>query len=108
MAGDQPLLQPATLAAMIRRFRAEDPDIICGAWQGVRCLPALFSGRLVPELRRLQGDRGGRVLIESGGYRVVLQEFLQEEEAWDIDTAEALLRVERRLRDRADSHDART
>lgn len=109
MAGDQPLVKPETLETMIRRFKEEKPDIISGAWQGVRCLPALFSGRLLPELRLLQGDQGGRALMGNGGYRVLLQEFQQEEEGWDIDTAEALLRVTQRLRIRAaGGHDART
>ena len=45
-------------------------DIVLPRHNGQAGHPVLFSNVCFPDLQRLEGDRGGRVLIDSGRYRV--------------------------------------
>lgn len=93
LAGDQPLITPATLQGILAVYRESKPDIISAAWKGSRTLPALFAPTMTQPLLSLEGDRGGRSLIDSGLYRTVFQELSGEEEQWDIDTPEELKKI---------------
>jgi molybdenum cofactor cytidylyltransferase len=47
-----------------------DRDIVLPRHNGQAGHPVLFSNVCFPDLQRLEGDRGGRTLIDSGRYRV--------------------------------------
>lgn len=100
MAGDQPLINPLSIQGIVARFRDERPDIVASSWKGQRVLPTLFSSALNVELLTLSGDRGGRDLIRSNAYRVLLHELISEEEAWDADEPEDLVKLIEKCRGR--------
>lgn len=60
---DQPYLGAALLRRLVQAWR-QGADIAAPLAEGeVRGAPALFDRRLFPELRRVQGDSGGRALL---------------------------------------------
>lgn len=93
LAGDQPLITSDTLKRMMNRFKEDRPDILCASCHGNRTLPTLFSSTMTRHLMGLEGDTGGRTLIASGLFRVEYEELAFEEEQWDIDTDEDLIRI---------------
>ncbi len=111
LAGDQPLISKESLLHVIETHRKTKAQIVSAAWQGNRTLPALFSRSLARHLLSLDGDQGGRSLIECGLYTVAYQELCGVEEQWDVDTAEALKRIKKWLDARAGTgscHDEQT
>lgn len=95
LAGDQPLISEKSLQSMIDAYRQREPDILSAEWQGKRTLPALFARSMISALRSLNGDMGGRALIECGCYNVEYLELREEQEQWDIDTPDDLYNVEK-------------
>jgi molybdenum cofactor cytidylyltransferase len=97
MPVDQPFLSPLLLRQLIQAWR-RGAALAAPAVDGqVRGAPALFDRRFWPELAAVQGDTGGRSLLQrhkyaaeyAGGYATVLipaaPEWLQ-----DIDVPEDL------------------
>jgi molybdenum cofactor cytidylyltransferase len=62
--GDQPLLRTKTINALIDAFSERRGDIILPAFRGVWGHPVIFHRRFGKELLRLEGDVGGRSIIE--------------------------------------------
>ena len=100
LSGDQPFIREQTLRAMERVYRENNADIVCASWKGERTSPTLFSSRMTTKLMTLEGDQGGRALIDPSLYHVVYQELSNIEETWDIDTADGLLRAEKAFHQR--------
>jgi CTP:molybdopterin cytidylyltransferase MocA len=65
LLGDQPRVTPATLAALIERYRTTLAPVIWPELAGRRGNPVLFDRALFPELLRLTGDIGGRPVLEA-------------------------------------------
>ncbi len=97
LAGDQPLISPVSLKRILAVYRQERPDIVSAVWQGKGMLPVLFGPGMRGPLSGLTGDRGGRSLIDSGLYAVIYQSLCSEQEQWDIDTPDALIKLEKWL-----------
>ena len=86
---DQPLLRRETVLRLTEVFR-ENPDRIVVPVSGTRRgNPCLFPSDLFPQLRSLQGDRGGSQVIKQFPERVLAVE-VPAEELFDVDTAQAL------------------
>lgn len=62
--GDQPGLTTALLQSLVGRYRATRAPIVAPVYRGRRGNPVLFDRELFPELLAVQGDQGGRVLID--------------------------------------------
>ena len=62
--GDQPALTPELLDLLVARYRATGAPIVAPFFRGRRGNPVLFDRALFPELLAVQGDRGGRLLLE--------------------------------------------
>ncbi|MFN2219881.1 MAG: NTP transferase domain-containing protein, partial [Anaerolineae bacterium] len=62
--GDQPALTPELLDLLVARYRATGAPIVAPFYRGRRGNPVLFDRALFPELLAVQGDRGGRLLLE--------------------------------------------
>jgi molybdenum cofactor cytidylyltransferase len=62
--GDQPALTPEALEMLVARYRATRAHIIAPFYQGRRGNPVLFDRVMFSELLAVQGDRGGRLLVE--------------------------------------------
>jgi molybdenum cofactor cytidylyltransferase len=86
MVGDQPFLNPSTINILIDTNRSDPHSIIVPVYNGLRGNPVLFPSELKDLLLALDGDRGGRVLIDSMPERVKLVSIDEEMLGTDIDT----------------------
>lgn len=68
---DQPAVQPETIDLLIARHRQTLAPVVAPLYTGgQRGNPVLFDRRTFPELLALQGDTGGRVLLNRYGQQV--------------------------------------
>ncbi len=89
---DQPGLTPALLQALAARHILTAAPIVAPRYAGQRGTPVLFARALWPELRVIQGDRGGRELIERHAGQVAWLEVEDPALLADVDTPEAYQR----------------
>ena len=89
VVADQPWLSLETLEQMLDAAQ-EGCLAATASWQGVPGSPTLFSARLLPELKALQGDEGGRKVLQAhpGEYRVI--EVRDGQELRDVDVPQDL------------------
>lgn len=88
IVADQPGLTPEIINALLRRYRETLAPIVVPLYEGKRGNPTLFARRMFPELLQVEGDRGGRDLIERYRSSVEFVEVGVSEAALDIDTPE--------------------
>lgn len=90
VAADQPRLGSGTAA---RLLDAACPGVLIAAacWESQPGNPVLFSAALLPELKALDGDQGGRVVLRRHWDRCILLPVEDPLELADADTPEALL-----------------
>ncbi|MCX5901954.1 MAG: molybdenum cofactor cytidylyltransferase [Proteobacteria bacterium] len=93
MVGDQPFLNPATIDILIDTFQQDPHSIIVPVYNNTRGNPALFPSSMKELLLALDGDRGGRVLIEKMPDRVNLVSIDEKMSGADIDTEEDYRRI---------------
>jgi len=88
LVGDQPMIQPQLLNALIARFRHSAAWIVASAFRGQAKNPVLFRRELFPELIKLTGDRGGRVLIDKYKEKTEIVDWDDEAPFMDLDVRE--------------------
>ena len=88
LVGDQPLVREDLIDALIERFEQSSALIVAPSFKGRARNPVLFRRELFPELLKLTGDRGGRLLIEKYKNSTDLVEWHQEMPFLDIDVRE--------------------
>jgi len=93
LVGDQPFINAATINLLIAAFKQAPHDIIIPVYNGRQGSPAIFPATLKDDLLTLEGDRGGRVLIENIPERVTLVSIEEEISGADIDTKEDYERI---------------
>lgn len=93
---DQPLINVETINLLLNEFNNNKEAIIVPNYNGKRGTPVIFSDKFKEDLLELEGDVGGRVIInENPSYTRVVNvenEFI----LWDIDTKadyEKLLKI---------------
>jgi molybdenum cofactor cytidylyltransferase len=70
---DQPAVQPDTIDQVVARHRQTLASVVAPVYSdGQRGNPVLFDRRVFPDLMALQGDTGGRPLIQRNGQHVEL------------------------------------
>jgi molybdenum cofactor cytidylyltransferase len=87
---DQPKVTPQLVESLIIRHRRTLAPIVAPRFRGQRGNPVLFARPLFPELLTLQGEEGGRSLIEKNRYLVEWVEVDSGDYFLDIDTLEDL------------------
>ena len=92
--GDQPMVTPAIVDALVAAYAASGARIVAPTYQGVRGNPVLFDASLFPELLRTRGDEGARAVIAADATRVWRVE-LPFTMPRDVDTPEDRAAVER-------------
>lgn len=65
LLADQPALEPEILNALIERHRRTLAPVVWPEFEGRRGTPVLFDRRLFTELRQVQGDTGGRPVLQA-------------------------------------------
>lgn len=89
---DQPLLRRESVARLID-FYSHNPGHIVGLGHGgQRGNPCIFPARFFPELLKIEGDRGGNVVIRQHDADLLLYE-VPADELRDVDTQEALAQL---------------
>ena len=87
---DQPLISPASIAALLRRAE-EDPELIWRAsFEGTPGAPVLFPAWAFDELRALPLGKGGGYVAKAHKERVRIVEVASKWELFDVDTVEDL------------------
>lgn len=93
LVGDQPYLNSSTINTLIAVFKKDTNRIVVPVYGEARGNPVIFPFALRHELLRLEGDRGGRSVIEHMEHWVTFVAIQGEMEATDIDTAEDYAKV---------------
>ena len=94
LVSDQPLLRQESVRALAELWKSRPENIAALAHGGVRGNPCVFPARFFPELMALQEDRGGNTVIRRHEEDLILLE-VPEEELTDVDTPEALKKLNR-------------
>lgn len=88
LVGDQPLVKPELISALIHLFKKEPALIVAPTFAGQSRNPVLFHSNLFPEILELRGDRGARGLIEKYREKAVFLEWKDQTPFLDLDTWE--------------------
>lgn len=91
---DQPLLNPNSLIKMLESFEKNPYAIYRLSAGGRPSSPVLFPREAYMELMGLEGDNGGKTVIYSGKYDIMLIEAAEAFETMDVDTVELLQEAE--------------
>lgn len=88
LLGDQPFLDSATINTLIEQYIKNPQQIIVPLYNGKRGNPVIFPAQLRDHLLAIEGDIGGRAVIEKMVDRVKLVAFENSITDTDIDTEE--------------------
>lgn len=109
LLGDQPLMTPQIIDALITCKQTTDKRIIAPLYNGKRGNPVVFDASLFPELLQVSGDEGARSVIERHRQEVATIELSDAVASYDVDTWEAYQSVvtewERKQQQKGDDHD---
>lgn len=89
LLADQPLLQPATIDALIDVYRREQPPIVVPRHEGQRGNPVLFERSLFAELQAIHGDQGARSVLKAHQQSICWLDTTDGGILLDIDTPDA-------------------
>ncbi len=96
--GDQPLLRPETIRSLIDEYHRSDAPLVLPCYAGQRGNPVLFDSRLFPELLCVEGDQGGRSVIQRYLGEAALVDVTDARSGADIDTEDELAHLALRTR----------
>ena len=96
MVADQPMLGRGSVEGMIELFRERPESIVAMSSGGKRGNPCLFPRKYYAELRALEGDSGGRSVIEKHEDDLILFEAPRYELA-DVDTPQDMADIKNRI-----------
>jgi len=85
LCGDQPLVRPELINALIEKFDDTESWIVAPKFNGEVRNPILFHRKLFPELLQLTGDRSGRPLLDKHKRKTALLDWSEEVSFLDID-----------------------
>jgi molybdenum cofactor cytidylyltransferase len=88
LLGDQPMVTSEIIDFLLDQFWSSDKDICVPAHEGKRGNPTIFSQRFYGQLLKIQGDKGGRHIIERHPERVIEVKLDNIDCFFDIDTQE--------------------
>lgn len=89
LLADQPLLQPATIAALRARYKRDRPAIVVPRYHGERGNPVLWDRSMYERLRALSGDQGGRGVLHEFADAVAWVDVDDPGIVLDVDTPTA-------------------
>jgi len=94
LVGDQPYMSSSTIDILITVFNKDMNHIVVPVYGEARGNPVIFPLALKHELLCLEGDRGGKAVVERMQHCVTLVAIGGAMEATDIDTAEDYEKIE--------------
>ena len=81
---DQPFLNRKLINAILNVYEIKKTDIIAPYVREIQSNPVLFNRSVFPELMKLKGEEGGRIIFKN--YRLEKLDWEDEKVLWDIDT----------------------
>jgi molybdenum cofactor cytidylyltransferase len=93
LLGDQPLITPQVIDALIDARRRTGKRMIAPLIDGKRGNPILFAADLFPELLEVSGDEGGRSVVERHRSEMATIDVASATTIYDVDTWEAYQQV---------------
>lgn len=93
LLGDQPFVWPHVIDGLLDAFYRSDKEICVPFFQGKRGNPVVFGRVFFSELARLEGDFGGRLIVERNMENVLEVELGDPSVVIDVDTQEDLERA---------------
>lgn len=100
LLGDQPCVTPEVIDALIDAYRRTHKPIVASRYGDVTGAPTLIGAALFNEARRLEGDVGGRFLIQQHP-DLVEEVQVSPSVAVDVDTPEEFARLRAALEEGA-------
>lgn len=91
---DQPFLQATSVRELCSVFHSNPGYIVSAAFNGKHRSPVIFPAALADELSRLDGNIGGRTVMNAHPDLILYVPLHSEMEAFDIDTPEDFKRAE--------------
>lgn len=91
LLADQPLVPPELLSELIDRHEQTQAAVVAPRVAGRRANPILFDRETFPRLLNLEGDAGGRTILQQ--YPVEYVDWADERLLFDIDTPEDYARL---------------
>lgn len=88
LLADHPLLQPATVDALLANYAAAAAPIVVPRYAGRRGNPVLLARSLFPALLALRGDQGARPLLQNYAEQITWLDVADEGILLDVDTPE--------------------
>lgn len=88
LVGDQPYIEAEMINKLIESYASGDYSAVVPLYKGRRGNPVIFSYSLREELMRLEGDSGGRVLLEQLAGKTAVLNIDDERSGFDMDTRE--------------------
>jgi molybdenum cofactor cytidylyltransferase len=95
LVGDQPFLEPATINTLIDQFTRNQQSIIVPVYNGKRGNPVIFPSLFRDNLLAIEGDRGGKMVIEKMEDRTRFVPMEESATGIDIDTQEEYERIQK-------------
>lgn len=91
IVGDQPLLNPQAINKLIEVYEGGGNLIVVPTYKGKNSSPVLFDAALKEELLAIEGDQGGRIIIEVKKDKAAFVEMDSLAVLEDIDSIESYL-----------------
>jgi molybdenum cofactor cytidylyltransferase len=95
--GDQPLITTETINLLLNEFCKTKINIIMPTYNGIMGAPVIFPLSLSEEFLKLEGDVGGKVVVNSNIELIKKIEIKDVRESMDIDNKEDLEKLEKVL-----------
>jgi molybdenum cofactor cytidylyltransferase len=92
---DQPALTSQVVSDLVDRYRTTRAPIVAPTYEGRRGNPVIFDRSLFAELLMVEGDKGGRALLDRYASQVEKVELDDPAALFDVDTFEDYERVQR-------------
>lgn len=92
--GDQPLIDPDVIDALVKCYRQQSAPFIIPTYQGKRGNPVLIDRAVFPRLESLEGDVGARILFDEYAHQICEIEMGDEDIMFDVDTLDDYARLQ--------------
>jgi len=86
--GDQPLIRPEILASLLTAFKINQAPVVYPTYNNKRGNPTIFHRTLFSRLIKIEGDRGGRLILEEESAEALAVPVNNSSVVKDIDTKE--------------------
>jgi molybdenum cofactor cytidylyltransferase len=95
--GDQPFLRSGVIRALVDRYELRRPLLVAPRYAGQAGNPILFDHRLFQELLAVQGDQGGRSVVQRHSNAIEWVPVDDDRAGRDVDTLADLAEANREL-----------